>query len=68
MGTWPGVLPGRRVNVGTGLDGITERHICDGSRHGGQASDQANLVGQAGAGNHGGQVITQGTPQRPDGA
>jgi len=21
-----------RVNVGTGLDGITERHICDGSR------------------------------------
>jgi len=23
-----------RVNVGTGLDGITERHICDGSvRH-----------------------------------
>jgi len=33
----------RRVNVGTGLDGITERHLCDGSRpQGGQASDQAN--------------------------
>ncbi|MGH4022170.1 MAG: hypothetical protein ACRDT0_23640 [Pseudonocardiaceae bacterium] len=25
-GHWPGVLPGRRVNIGTGLDGITERH------------------------------------------
>ena len=28
-----GVLPGRRVNVSAGLNGITERHICDWSRH-----------------------------------
>jgi hypothetical protein len=28
----PGVLPARRVNVGTGLDGITKWHLCDGSR------------------------------------
>jgi hypothetical protein len=40
-----------RTAVGTGLEEITEWHICDGSRrYGGQASDQANQVGQAGAG------------------
>jgi hypothetical protein len=27
------LLPGFGPNVGTGLGGVTERHICDGSRH-----------------------------------
>src|SRR5215213_772910 len=36
---------------------VTEWHICDGSRpSSGQASDQANWWGQAGVGNHDGQV------------
>jgi len=30
---WPGSFLKARVNVGTALDGTTERHICDGSRH-----------------------------------
>jgi hypothetical protein len=47
--------PNRRSSteqrVGTGLEGITEWHICDRSRrYGGQASDQVNQVGQASAG------------------
>jgi hypothetical protein len=48
-------------NVRTGLGGVTEGHICDGS----QASDQANTVGQVGVGDPGtGQK--KGTHTRPD--
>jgi hypothetical protein len=36
--------------VGVGLSGVTAWHNCDESRRdGGQAADQANGVGQAGA-------------------
>jgi hypothetical protein len=38
-------------SAGTGLEELTEWHLCDGSRrYGGQASNQANQVGQVGAG------------------
>lgn len=37
-----------------------------GHADGGQASDQANLVGQAGAGDHSGQVVSKARHRRPD--
>ena len=51
---------------GTGLGGVTERHICDGSRTAG--ADRLLIrptVGQAGAGVRGDKSFTS-TPRRPD--
>lgn len=44
---------GQQAEVGTGLGGASGWHICDGHAIDGQASDQVNTVGQAGAGDPG---------------
>ncbi len=47
--------------------GVTERHICDGSRpRGGQASDQANWWARPVPATTADKSQTQGTPKRPD--
>lgn len=61
------LLPGSGADVGTGLEGVTEWHICDGSRQrGGQASDQDNTVGQADAGDPGDRSDEGHAVSRPD--